>query len=535
MTENRMDRQGPLLAAEQAVLAVPSGAALPKAVPLQEVKEPFRADPVDAAFALFAFVLGFFFARWVLPYWQGWGVTVFTLGYCGSVVVYLWRKGQRFSRASWFWLGVVILTGLSFSLWNNYSLEPWRNLLLFCSAVYWVISATNVLALGKTSNWLVLDGLNALFGIPFKNFGTQYKSLALYNKSKDGGKQLLSIGLGLLLTLIVGAAVFPLLRAADSGGFAQLTDGLVKFLPQGEMAELIVQGILAIPIAAYIFGLVAGSTHKRGCVMFPQEKMEKSTVAMRVLPLATIYTLLGLLCTLYVVFIGSQLPYFFSAFAGERPEGWLVYSEYARRGFFELCGIAFINLTVLTAVNCLGQRKAHDSTVLKILNILLAVLTLVLIATAMSKMALYIGAYGLSVQRLLPCVFMIFLAVVYGGVIALQKWNFSIVRLAAVTGVVMLCTLCLADPDGLVARYNAQRYLAGTLSNFDVSILYRSGPAGVEPALQVYAQTKDQDLLFELQQYLDYQQKRAAKSLGTSRDNWQNICARQKIAGFAAR
>ncbi|HCF71211.1 MAG TPA: hypothetical protein DER33_06450, partial [Syntrophomonas sp.] len=40
-------------------------------------------------------------------------------------------------------------------------------------------------------------------------------------------------------------------------------------------------------------------------------------------------------------------------------------------------------------------------------------------------------------------------------------------------GVVMLCTLCLFDPDSFVARYNAERYLSGTLASFDVEILYR--------------------------------------------------------------
>jgi hypothetical protein len=78
--------------------------------------------------------------------------------------------------------------------------------------------------------------------------------------------------------------------------------------------------------------------------------------------------------------------------------------------------------------------------VLKILNSLLAVLTLVLIATAFSKMALYIGAYGLSMRRLLPCVFMIFMAVICGGSFALQKWQFSITRLAVGTGIIMFAS-----------------------------------------------------------------------------------------------
>lgn len=347
------------------------------------------------------------------------------------------------------------------------------------------------------------------------------------------------------------AVVFPLLLKADGGGFARLTGGILTYLKEINLGEYVIHAILAVPIAAYIFGLVAGSVHKRGCDTFKEDSTRKTMAVFRILPKSTVYTLLGLLCSLYILFIGSQIPYFFSAFAGQRPEGWQVYSEYARSGFFELCRIAAINLGVLLIVSLFGNNastfkgskalpdangsktnRLHGGTILKILNSLLAVLTLLLIATAMSKMFLYIGVYGLSMRRLLPCLFMVFWAVICGGVIALQKWHFSIARLGAVAGVSILCVLCLADPDGFVTRYNADRYLAGTLSDFDVEILRRSGPAGVDSALKVYAQTGDQFLKTELKEYLQTQQQRAGIFSGQHRDNLQKSRARQKIADY---
>jgi hypothetical protein len=249
---------------------------------------------------------------------------------------------------------------------------------------------------------------------------------------------------------------------------------------------------------------------------------------------ATLYTALGLTCILYGVFIGSQLPYFFSAFAGQRPEGWLVYSEYARSGFFELCQIAAINLSLLVLANLFSKRPRQEDLFLKILNGLLAMLTLLLIATAFSKMALYIGAYGLSMRRLLPCLFMLFLSIVCLGVIVLQKWPFSILRLAAATGTVMLCVLCFSNPDGWVAGYNADRYLSGTLESYDVEILYRSGAAGVEPALRVFSRTADQELKKSIQDYLDDQLEASSAVAGTSKDSAQNLNARNRMKMFRA-
>jgi hypothetical protein len=512
-----------------------SGESAPEVPKMKKGREPFAADRRDSYFALFAFVLGFLFARWVFFAWQGWGVTLFTLIFCGSVTLYMLKKGVRITKAGWLWLVVVLLLGLSFGLWTNNGLAPWHGLLLFCSAVYWILNATGLLILGKTSDLLLLDGYNALLVIPFGNFGCQYKGLALLGANKsDRGKQVFSIALGLFLTFIVAAMVLPQLMEADSGGFAKLINGILEvFRGMGDRFwETFWQLILAVPIAAYIFGLVAGSAHKRGVDLFEKESTLQKISGLRILPMTTVYILMGLLCTLYIVFIGSQVPYFFSAFVGQRPEGWQVYSEYARSGFFELCRIAVINLFVLTAANIMSQKHSRDSIFLKLLNVSLAILTLVLIATAFSKMALYIGAYGLSMRRLLPCVFMIFMAVICGGVIALQKWSFSITRLAVGVGMVMFCLMCIVNPDSLVARYNADRYLSGTLEDFDVEILYRSGPAGVDSALMVYERTNEPALQLKLREYLLAQRQRADELAGLPGDSLERARARYRISEY---
>lgn len=496
------------------------------------VSSPFQPDRIDAVLALAAYILGFFFVRWVMSGWQGWGVGLFTLMYCGAVTVYLLKRGVRIPGEGWFWLGVVVLNGLSYALWANNGLEPWRSLLLFGSAVYWIIIATGSPILGRTSSLFWLDGINALWVIPFRNFGCQYKSLAyLSQRKKAGWSQAASIALGVILALIVASVVLPLLMEADSGGFALLADGLTNWLESigDDVWQLIFEIILAIPVAAYMFGLIAGSAHRRGTDSFSRDGVLRGITDLQIVPAATIYTLLGLLGALYTLFIASQLPYFFSAFGGELPETWQVYSEYARRGFFELCSIAAINLMVLIAANVFSRRQYWESTPLKFLNALLAIITLILIATAFSKMSLYIGAYGLTMPRLLPCFFMLFLAIVFGAVVARQRWSFSITRLAVLVGVAILCFLCVVDPDRMVTRYNADRYLTGTLISFDPTILYRSGPAGVDAALQVYGQTNDLVLQSELRKYLQSEQEAGESLRGTARDNLQTARARQVI------
>ena len=501
------------------------------------LKEPFEADRRDSIFALIAFILGFFFVRWVLFSWQGWGITAFTAVYCIAVILYIIKKGVRIPPAGWFWWCAVMLTGISYSFYSNNGLEPWRSLFLLCAAIYAILCASGQLIAGKTGNWLLLDGINGMFVIPFRNFGSQYKSLASFGlKKRFKGKQALSIALGLLLALFVIGMVLPLLLKADSGGFAKIADRIYEsFLwIQDRIIVDLRNCILAIPVAAYLFGLIAGSVHKRGSRAFRKDAVEHLAESVKVLSPTTVYTLLSLVCLLYLVFIGSQLPYYFSAFAGRIPEGMQIYSTYARSGFFELCQIGLINLSLLTAANLFIRKPRNKGTALKALNFMLSLLTLLLIATAFSKMVLYIMVYGLSIRRLLPCLFMVFLAVVFCGIIALQKWQFSIMRLSAFTGALMVCALCLLNPDGFVARYNADRYLSGTLSDFDVEILYQAGAAGVDPALKVYDQTGDEELKTEIKTYIYNIRQKVLDASGKAQDDFQRMHARQEIADFAA-
>jgi len=495
--------------------------------------EPFYPQKIESWLALLAFVLGYIFIRWVFFSWQGWGVSLFTALYAGFVIVYMRLKGRAMTKESWFWFSMLILTGLSYAIFDAHGLQPWREFFLFGSAIYWVLCASGMSLLGGTSDWLPLDFLQGLVVIPFRNFGLQYKSLAmLRTKQSSENKQLWwSVALGLLLALLFTAVVLPLLLEADSGGFMAILEQ-AKWM-QFNSFESFVYLLLTIPTAAYLYGLVAGSAHGRANPAYQLDKVDKWVSSLRILPTATVLTLLGAINLLYIVFIGSQIPYFFSAFWGSRPEGWQVYSAYARNGFFELCGIAVINLSVLAGANLGVKHAERKHMVLKTLNILLASLTLVLIATAFSKMALYISVYGLSVKRVLPCVLMIFLAMVCGAVVVLQKKQFSIMRLSAFVGAILLCVLSLSNIDGVVANYNARRYMSGTLTDFDVTILFRAGPAGVDAALRVYNWTKDEELRDELNHYLYNQLDRTNASAGKVRDTLQNRAVRKSLAKHA--
>jgi len=496
--------------------------------PAQQVNF-FIPDKVDLWLACVSFILGFLFMRWVFFAWQGWGVALFTVLFIAVTLFYLRQKGKSMAGETWFWFAILLLTALSFALWPGHGVFIWRSMLLLGAAIYWVRMVAGVTLCGKTSDWLPFDLLCGIFYIPLKNLSAQYHSLAVVGKKRGGAAgKLWSAALGVLLAAVVISVVGPLLLRADAGGFALLLRNLQPQLDRlGQIDPLLfIQMVLAIPAAAYIFGLLAGSIRDRCADL---RRAEKSVDALRILPPATAFTLLLLLNGLYIVFIASQLPYFFSAFRGVVPPGWESYAEFARRGFFELCVIAVINLVILSGAHLGIKITQRRSAALRALSSLLAVLTLVLIVTAFSKLALYIGIFGLTTQRLLPGVFLIFLAVIFIGVMVRQNRQFSIMRLTAFTGAALLCLLCVANSDALVANYNANRYLAGTLEEFDTTVLYRAGTAGISAAFLLYEQSDDRRLRQELYGYLTHIGRESMVGAGTLRDTLQDSLARRKI------
>ncbi|HAI21030.1 MAG TPA: hypothetical protein DCM14_03930, partial [Clostridiales bacterium UBA8153] len=68
---------------------------------------PFAPTRVDASAACVAFALGFLFIRWVFFQWRGWGMALFSVMYCGAVILYLRHRGRRLTGEAGFWLAIV--------------------------------------------------------------------------------------------------------------------------------------------------------------------------------------------------------------------------------------------------------------------------------------------------------------------------------------------------------------------------------------------------------------------------------------------
>jgi hypothetical protein len=110
---------------------------------------------------------------------------------------------------------------------------------------------------------------------------------------------------------------------------------------------------------------------------------------------------LGMLVALFATFVRLQLG---TLFGGRDyvmdPDG-PDFAEYARTGFVLLVAVTALTLAVVAALAALADRThPRDRILLRVLGGALCALTLVIVASALDRMDLYVAAYGFTGQRL---------------------------------------------------------------------------------------------------------------------------------------
>ena len=192
---------------------------------------------------------------------------------------------------------------------------------------------------------------------------------------------------------------------------------------------------------------------------------------LRFLPPAFSITVLALVNVLYILYAAIQFLYLFSSWRGELPDG-LTYAEYARNGFFELAFVSAINAVLLFCSIRMTRRSGKSKAAVRCLSVLLLFLSSVQLASALSRMNLYIGAYGLSRLRYFVTAFMVLTAVCFAFLLLREFLErFPLFRSLVLAGAAALCILNFTVPDAQIAKYNIGHYLSGELKGLDLDYI----------------------------------------------------------------
>ena len=414
-----------------------------------------RVKGMDRIFCGLYLLLGYGFIWMFTNSTSACCLPVYTVFYAAVVLFYARTLEICPVKESWFWFVILLILGISQEIDNGMMVGRFLALLLV--AAYWTFAVSGrLLDQGRTSGWILFDGWNALGMVPFTNMDALIRVL-FHQKSGDGEQdktslpEMKAVALGLGIAAVLLCILLPLLSGADAG-FEMLTGDVADWIT-AHLLGFALRMCFAIPVSFYLFGLTFGGLTGRHTDYIKEDMLKKTKNQIQILPVPAAVTTFVLICGVYLLFIGLQGSYLFSALAGKLPEAF-TYAEYARRGFFELCQVSVWNLCILIMSDLFTSRKDKQFMCLKGMNVCLSVLTLLLITTAIGKMFLYISAYGLTAYRILSLTFMLWLTIIFVGWIIRQWRTFPLARISILTGAVLYTLLCVLPMSSLCRYYN---------------------------------------------------------------------------------
>lgn len=390
-------------------------------------------------------------------------------------------------------LGVMSLgASVVFTLYNDEVI----NLLLlaiigFSSAEYFMLLTKQNRYSSKTVASL-FDAAYYLFVSPFKFIKEPFRSAFA---SKDGkSSKAKEIIIGVAVAVPVAAVVIGLLISSD---FA--FQGLVSKIFSNIALTLVklVLGVLVFPIM-----LSGAFAARHNLIKERRGKNDLSREGIKKIPPAALATVLGVVSLVYVVYLFSQLAYFFDAFKSILPEDYSA-SEYARRGFFEMCAICAINLIFISVVMLFGRNKSKKSDIVfKVFNTFIALFSLIIAASAFSKMYLYIDMYGLTRKRVLTSVFILLLSIVIISLIfRIFIKNFPYMKVIAVLCSLIVIAVGFMDIDRTVTKYNYELWQNKAVKSIDGGFMEELGDSAA-PYIEKFEKSGDKKLQKDAQMWI---------------------------------
>ena len=172
----------------------------------------------------------------------------------------------------------------------------------------------------------------------------------------------------------------------------------------------------------------------------------------------------GTLVVVFAAFVAVQFTVLFGGADHVLTTENLTFAQYARTGFWQLLAVTVLTLLIMAVVARKAVRATStDRAWLRGLLGALAVLSLVVVASALGRMWTYEQAYGFSRLRVLVSVCELWLGVVFLLVLAAgirlsapARW---LPQAVVGTGVAALLALAALNPDQFIADRNVDRYL----------------------------------------------------------------------------
>lgn len=365
----------------------------------------------------------------------------------------------------------IFIISLNNFISANYMMMPTNFLVIVFLYSVMFLLLKNRLNLVKLNIYSFLKTIFNIFE-PIVNFIVPFKWLS--EKSNNKEKNILTKRILLGIAISVPAVVFlvMMLSSADlvfHNTFIIFNNWFKSLLDFINVFKIIVGSFAGLYLFGHLYSVFNKDSMLAGVIN------DKSDSEYQIRGDVIVFNILLVsILVVYSIFIAIQFKYLFSG--GTLPNS-LNYSEYARRGFFELVFLSVLNIALILLITYLLKDKIYGdknkwALFTKLMLIYLCVITGILLVSSYYRMSLYDGAYGFTRLRVLVYIFLIFEAIgLIATLVYIIKHNFNIFAVYAAIGLLFYMTLNLVKMDELIAKRNINMYLSGQAEDIDIDYL----------------------------------------------------------------
>ena len=317
--------------------------------------------------------------------------------------------------------------------------------ILYLIMVIWAISDFQIKSIIYKIILMIFEPLNYIGDViraVLKEFNPKEKDEQIGEKKEKN-----NIFKAVCFTGIIALIAIGLLCSADNE-FAKIFSTIFKDINIFNVSELTGRIIIIIIAFFYFAGFFMNMLDKEnGLKEFEEEeKIEKKESY-------TIRMMLTVLNVVYLVFCFTQIKVLFT-------EQNIKYSEFARKGFFQLMIVSLINIVMILKANNKNLKETEkQEKYKKTMCIVMVIFTLIIIISAFARMTLYQQNYGYTRLRILVDYTLITeIILLIPTIIYILKNKIDLIKTYFVIIITMYCLVNFINIDKIIMKNNFNRY-----------------------------------------------------------------------------
>jgi hypothetical protein len=472
-------------------------------------------------------LLGVLFVTLFFNNEPGVSIPIFVLAFYAVMLPYSRKELVPGNIFGWFLILPILMLAMTYFIFAD---ELFRMLNLL--ALPMLIILQTLLVTGRNSfKWdspaILLDLFLGIFYRCVVHIGKPFRLLGRLLTRKSGGSRLSPsasrVLMGLLISLPIAIVLIVLLSSADMV-FGSMMNRIPEFLRSLNLGDAIARIIVALVIFFLSFSYLWSIAYNDRPLNSLKEDI-KGTLP-KVWEPVTILTVTAAIDVIYIAFVFVQFTYLFGGMNFGLPADF-TYSEYARRGFFELVAVTLINIGILACFLSFTKKTgARTALALRILYSVMIACTFVMLFSAHFRMSLYEEAYGYTYLRMFTHAFMVLLLALF--LITLYRvWadGAPLLKPYLIAAIVAFVAINYLNVDALIANNNIERY--NKTGKIDAAYLTRLSNDAI-PRIAALAESNP-ELSGELGDFLDNKKLLLSADKGWQAFNLADYHARKAL------